>query len=112
MSKDDTKTVTFDPLAMTDRALADQQERLERLAAMPDEDIDLSDIPEITDEQWARRRPGLYRPLKQRVTIRLDADVLAWFKAQADGRRYQTEVNRVLRQHVASKLARSNKKSA
>jgi uncharacterized protein (DUF4415 family) len=38
---------------------------------------------------------GLYRPLKKPVTLRLDADVLAWFKK--DGRRYQTRINRALR---------------
>jgi uncharacterized protein (DUF4415 family) len=34
------------------------------------------------------------------VTLRLDADVLAWFKAQAEGHSYQTEINRVLREHM------------
>jgi uncharacterized protein (DUF4415 family) len=37
----------------------------------------------------------LYRPLKKPVTLRLDADVLAWFKK--DGRRYQTRINKALR---------------
>lgn len=37
----------------------------------------------------------LYRPLKKPVTLRLDADVLAWFKK--DGRRYQTRINQALR---------------
>jgi uncharacterized protein (DUF4415 family) len=79
----------------------EQLERLEKLAAMSDEDIDLSDMPEITDEQWARAfRPGLGRPIKQPVTIRLDTDIVNWFKAQAGDRPYQTEINRVLRQHV------------
>ena len=45
---------------------------------------------------------GIYRPLKQPVTIRLDADVLAWFKDHVDkGGGYQTEINRVLRRYVA-----------
>jgi uncharacterized protein (DUF4415 family) len=78
-----------------------QLERLQKLAAMRDEDIDLSDIPELTDEQWARAfRPGLGRPIKQPVTIRLDTDIVNWFKAQAGDKPYQTEINRVLRQHV------------
>lgn len=68
---------------------------------MRDEDIDFSDIPEITEEQWATARRGFSRPIKQPVTIRLDADVLTWFKAHADGKPYQTEINRVLRQYVA-----------
>lgn len=78
------------------------QARLERLAAMPDEEIDLSDIPETTEEMWlTARRPGLDRSGKQPVTIRLDADVVAWFKDHAREGGYQTEINRVLRRHVA-----------
>jgi uncharacterized protein (DUF4415 family) len=37
-----------------------------------------------------------YRPVKQPVTLRLDADVLAWFKRQ--GRGYQTRINKALRE--------------
>ena len=88
---------------------AEQLERLARLEAMRDEDIDLSDMPEITDEQWVTSfRPGLHRPIKLPVTIRLDADVVGWFKEHAGGKPYQTEINRVLRQHVA----KSEKKRA
>lgn len=81
-----------------------QRRRLEQLAALPDTAIDTSDIPEVTD--WSEAvRGGLYKPRKEAITIRLDADVLAWFKAQAaDGRGYQSEINRVLRQHVAAQL--------
>lgn len=89
---------------------AARQEEIERLAALPDDQIDTSDIPEITDEQWASARRGnFYRPLKQPVTIRIDADVLSWFKEHAKGRGYQTEINRVLREHVAEaeRIARS-----
>jgi uncharacterized protein (DUF4415 family) len=81
---------------------AEQADRLAKLEAMRDEDIDLSDIPEITEEQWATAfRPGLSRPIKMPVTIRLDAEVVSWFKDHADGKPYQTEINRVLRQYVA-----------
>lgn len=70
---------------------------------MPDAAIDTSDIAEISAEQWSIARPGsLYRPLKQSITIRLDADVLAWFKAHAVGSGYQTEINAVLRNHIAN----------
>jgi uncharacterized protein (DUF4415 family) len=49
---------------------------------------------------------GMYRPLKEPVTLRLDADVLAWFKK--GGRGYQTRINRALREWVdrAEKRAR------
>ena len=81
---------------------AEQAERLAKLEALRDEDIDLSDIPELTDEQLSRGfRPGLHRPIKMPVTIRLDADVVSWFKEHAGDKPYQTEINRVLRQHVA-----------
>jgi len=76
-------------------------EQLARLAAMRDEDIDFSDIPEITEAQWATARRGTSRPLKQPVTIRLDVEVVDWFKEHAGDKPYQTEINRVLRQHVA-----------
>ncbi|MFA6020187.1 MAG: BrnA antitoxin family protein [Rhodospirillales bacterium] len=66
---------------------------------MPDEDIDTSDIPEILD--WSQAERGrFFRPIKKSVTIRLDADVLDWFKSQ--GGRYQTQVNQALRQYMLS----------
>jgi uncharacterized protein (DUF4415 family) len=80
----------------------DQQHQLERLRALPDDEIDTVDIPEAPAENWRyARRGALYRPLKQSVTIRLDADVLQWFRDHAEGRGYQTEINAVLRRHVA-----------
>jgi uncharacterized protein (DUF4415 family) len=67
---------------------------------LSEERIDLSDIPEVRD--WSGARRGLfYRPIKQQLTLRLDADVVAWFKAHAqDGRGYQTAINRALREYV------------
>jgi uncharacterized protein (DUF4415 family) len=80
----------------SDKALALE---LKRLAALRDEDIDLSDIPERTD--WTGAVVGkFYRPVKQQVTLRIDADVLAWFKAR--GGKYQTAVNAALRAYVSA----------
>lgn len=77
-------------------------DRLADLAKLPDEAIDTADIPEAPAQNWVHARRGdLYRPLKQPVTIRLDADVLAWFREHAVDGGYQTEINRVLRRHVA-----------
>ena len=75
-----------------------------RLAPLPDEQIDTSDIPEILE--WSGAKRGLlYRPVKRQITLRMDADVIAWFKANAPGGRgYQTEMNRVLRRHVQQAL--------
>lgn len=81
----------------------EQIEELRRLAAMPEDQIDLSDIPELTPEQLARmKRADLYRPIKQQVTARLDADVLAWLKEGGDG--YQTRMNAILRRAMLADL--------
>ena len=82
---------------------AEQLDQLAKLAALAEDRIDTVDIPEAPAENWRHARRGeLYRPIKQPVTIRLDADLLAWFKEHADGKGYQTEINRVLRRHVAA----------
>ena len=65
---------------------------------MRDEDIDLSDIPEIPPERFAQAivRKGLKPVLrKSQITLRIDADVLEWFRAR--GSRYQSQMNAVLR---------------
>ena len=76
-----------------------ERERLARLAALGEEDIDLSDIPEMKFENaflWRNRHSHpLYRPVKQSTTVRIDADVLLWLKAK--GRGYQTRLNAILR---------------
>jgi len=78
----------------------DQRAELDALAALPDEGIDTADIPEVLD--WSDARRGVfYRPVKQQLTLRLDADVVTWFKRRArGGRGYQTDINRALREHV------------
>ncbi len=68
---------------------------------MSDEDIDTSDIPEPTPEQFARAvaRKGLKPlPRKRQITLRIDADVLEWFKAQGKG--YQSRINALLRAYM------------
>ncbi len=85
----------------TSRTLTEAQKAdLAALEALPDDQIDTSDLPEIVN--WPDARRGLfYRPLKKQITLRLDVDVLAWFRRNAPGGRgYQTEINRALRQHV------------
>ena len=75
--------------------------QLAALAAMSEEEIDTDDIPEAPAESWAlAKRPGLYRPVKKPVTLRLDMDLVEWFKARAPEGGYQTEINRVLRRYV------------
>ena len=67
-----------------------------RLAEMQDKDIDTSDIPELDDEFFAQAEVIL--PPKKSVTMRLDADVLEWFKEQGQG--YQTRINHLLRKYM------------
>jgi uncharacterized protein (DUF4415 family) len=77
-----------------------QREELESLSALPDEAIDASDAPEVLD--WSDAKRGLfYRPIKQQLTLRLDADVIAWFRTHAKpDEGYQTSINRALRAYV------------
>lgn len=84
-----------------------QKAEIDALAVLPDDEIDTSDLPEILD--WSGARRGLlYRPVKQQITLRLDADVVAWFKANAPGDGgYQAEINRVLREHALRTPARA-----
>ena len=78
----------------------------DRLDSMKDEDIDLSDAPEITPEMFAKAivKRGL-KPAagKEQVTLRIDSDVLAWFREQGPG--YQTKINRLLRAYVDAQQA-------
>ena len=81
---------------------SEQQERLARLATLPDDQIDTVDVPEAPHENAGlARRPGLGEALAHPDTVALDADVVGWFKEHAGDKPYQTEINRVLRQHVA-----------
>ncbi len=72
---------------------------LAALERLPEDAIDLSEMPEIID--WSDAVRGkFYRPVKQQVTLRLDADVLHWFKTKAGARGYQTRINAALRRVV------------
>jgi uncharacterized protein (DUF4415 family) len=89
---------------------------------MRDEDIDSSDILEVTPEMFARGvrrvnlrpvsrevfaravRRALRRPLprKKQLTLRIDNDVVAWYRSQ--GRGYQTRINALLRAYMQESL--------
>jgi len=76
-----------------------QKIEIKKLAAISDDGIDTSDIPETTD--WSNAVVGkYYKPIKKQVTLRLDADMLDWFKSQ--GGKYQTRINKVLRRYMES----------
>lgn len=73
-----------------------------RLEAMSDDEIDTSDIPELDDEFF--NQAELHLPVKKPITIRLDSDVLEWFKSQGQG--YQTRINNLLRQYMEAQQSR------
>jgi len=87
-----------------------QLRELKLLAAQSDEAIDTSDAPELVD--WSGAKRGLfYRPVKQQLTLRLDADVVAWFRrhsTRSEG--YQTRINRALREYVVGQAKGSRRK--
>jgi uncharacterized protein (DUF4415 family) len=84
------KTVSGIPRTLSKKA----ERELRALAAMSDDDIDLSDAPEITD--WTGAIIGkFYVPRKTPLTIRIDVDVLDWLRSKGAG--YQTRLNRILR---------------
>ena len=80
----------------------EMRREVEALARLPDEQIDFSDAPKMTDEDWNRPHyVGLhYRPGKKSVTIRLDEDMVQWFKSQGKG--WQTKMNWALRLYFAT----------
>jgi uncharacterized protein (DUF4415 family) len=98
MNKNARNTVTFslDPRNLPPLT-AQQREELQAVAAMPDEAIDYSDAPFRPAAVWAR---PVSVPSKQQVTLRLDEDVLDFFKS--GGKRYQTRINAVLRAFMES----------
>lgn len=76
------------------RVKSAQADEIRALKRMRDREIDTSDIPPALD--WSKAVVGkFYRPIKKPLTIRLDADVLAWLKGQGKG--YQTRINALLR---------------
>lgn len=82
---------------------AEQHQRLEALRDLPDKQIDFSDIAEQADIKGYPYVGLMYRPGKTSVTIRLDSDLVDWFKSQGKG--WQTKMNWALRLYFASHLA-------
>jgi uncharacterized protein (DUF4415 family) len=85
---------------------ARQKRELAALASLPDDQIDTSDIPELpagAGKDAVRGR--FYRPVKQAVSLRLDADVVEWLRRPGKG--YQTRANAVLRRHMLAELRKA-----
>jgi len=84
---------------------AQQIAELKALDALSDEDIDFSDIPPLSDEFFEKgiRNPHYLKALKEQLTIRLDADILDWFRRHAkNGKGYQTDINKALRAYIVA----------
>ena len=85
---------------VTSKLTAEQLAQIEALKRMPDDQINTDDIPEVRD--WSNARRGVfYNPVKQKITLSLDADIVDWFKTRAKNEHgYQTDINLALRKHV------------
>ena len=84
------------------RLTREQQREIAVIAAKRDQEIDLSEMPEVID--WSGAEVGkFYRPPKRPVTMRLDADVVEWLKSYGPG--YQTKANMLLRHAMHSTQA-------
>ena len=88
----------------TKRKSASSRTDWDRLRRLRDRDIDFSDLPATDAAFWAEAEIFL-PPAKTHLSVRLDEDVVKWFKRQGPG--YQTRMNAVLRAYVQSKLSRS-----
>jgi uncharacterized protein (DUF4415 family) len=78
--------------------------QLKVLAAMPENEIDTTEMPPVTDWSHAVRGP-FYRPIKRPLSLRVDADVVDWFQRQGHG--YQTRMNVALREYVERRSKRA-----
>jgi uncharacterized protein (DUF4415 family) len=109
MNDESPKFVRYVPGPLT----TEQIERMNALAGLPDSEIDFSDIPELDEEFFRNAKRGtMHRLLKKQTTLRLDADILDWFKRHAkDGKGYQTDINKALRAYVVAQERRAAKKA-
>lgn len=79
------------------------RKELAALAAKPESEIDFSDLPPTTQQDWSGAVRGkFYRPIKQQLTVRIDADVVEWLKGQGKG--YQSRLNDILRAAMLDKV--------
>jgi uncharacterized protein (DUF4415 family) len=105
MSKKDIVRYEVDPVRPSPLTAA-QKAELGTLAALPDDRVDTSEIPPLSEDFWknAVRNP-FYRPVKKQLTVRVDADVLAWLRLAGKG--YQTKLNAILRRAMLRDVTKS-----
>jgi len=83
---------------------AELKAELDALEAMPENEIDTSEMPPVSDWSKAVRGP-FFRPIKRPLSMRLDADMVDWFQRQGQG--YQTRMNSVLREYFEAHRERA-----
>lgn len=102
-----TKTIKYElDLARLPPLSGAQTAELAVLTALPDSQIDSSEIPPLSDAFWqhAVRNP-FYKPIKQSTTVRVDSDVLMWLKSKGKG--YHTRINTILRDAMLHEIRHS-----
>ncbi|HCE44503.1 MAG TPA: hypothetical protein DET40_13230 [Lentisphaeria bacterium] len=85
--------------------IRESQTEYKALSNLKDNDIDLSDCPEVTPEMFAKAivRKGLKPAVrKAQITLRIDSDVLSWFRKHGSG--YQTRINSLLKAYMQEKM--------
>jgi len=83
-----------------------QKRKLRSLANLPEKNIDLSEIPEMSATEWKNAERGhFYRPVQRQITARVDADVIEWLKSHGKG--YQSRMNAILRREMLGSSHRS-----
>jgi uncharacterized protein (DUF4415 family) len=88
-----------------------RKQELAKLAEMPESAIDLTDLPELTEAFWRNAVPNpFYRPVKKQVTLRIDADILAWLRQQGQ-EGYQSRLNSLLRRVMLRDLEKKRKRA-
>jgi uncharacterized protein (DUF4415 family) len=93
------------------RISEERKRELAELAKRPDSEIDFSDIPELTEKFWQNAVPNpFYKPVKKQVTLRIDADILAWLRQQGQ-EGYQSRLNAVLRGAMIQDLKDKRKRA-
>jgi uncharacterized protein (DUF4415 family) len=92
------------------RISEERKRELDQLAKRPDSEIDYSDIPEATEKFWQNAVPNpFYKPVKKQVTLRIDADILAWLRREgSEG--YQSRLNAVLRRSMLEDFEEKRKR--
>ena len=84
----------------SDEIPAMSEERAKEIDAMSDQDIDYSDIPPLDEEFFKNAKLVKRKPRTEQISIRIDTEVLEWFRTHAQKKGYQTLINDVLRTYV------------